>query len=55
MPDDRISQVGFEALASRPLSLPTHPKVQALVRIRPDGDWFAQNLVPAHAYGSCRL
>jgi hypothetical protein len=55
MPDGRISQVRFEVLASRPLSLPIRHEVQALVRIRPKREWFAHSLVPSHTYGSCRL
>ena len=31
------------------MSLPIRREVQALVRIRPDGEWFARSLVPAHA------
>ena len=31
------------------MSLPCRSEVQALVRIRPDGDWFALSLVPSHA------
>ncbi len=49
MPDGRISQVRFEVLASRPVSLPVRREVQALVRIRPDYEWFALGLVPSHA------
>ena len=49
MPDGRISQVRFEALASRSGSLPIRHEVQALVRIRPDCEWFALSLVPSHA------
>ena len=31
------------------MSLPIRSEVQALVRIRPDGEWFALSLVPSHA------
>jgi hypothetical protein len=48
MPDGRISQVRFEALASPPRAFPFRSEVQALVRIRPDYEWFAHSLVPSH-------
>jgi hypothetical protein len=37
------------------VSLPIRHEVQALVRIRPDCEWFALGLVPAHASGLYRL
>jgi len=41
MPDGRISQVRFEALAVSSVSLPLRHEVQARVRIRPDAEGFA--------------
>jgi len=49
LPDGRISQVRFEALAVSSVSLPFRREVQALARIRPDREWFARSLVPSHA------
>jgi hypothetical protein len=51
MPDGRISQVRFEALAFRGLAFPSCHEVQALVRIRPVGDRFADRFVPGPGYG----
>jgi hypothetical protein len=33
------------------MSLPLRPEVQALVRIRPVGDWFAPGFVPGPGCG----
>ena len=55
MPDGRISQVRFEALAVSSVSLPLRHEVQALVRIRPNVEGFAHRLGSSHAYGSGRL
>ena len=49
MPDGRISQVRFGSLGISSVSLPCRSEVQALVRIRPDGEWFALSLVPSPA------
>jgi hypothetical protein len=51
MPDGRISQVRFEALAVSSVSLPLRHEVQALVRIRPDAEGFAHSLGSSPAYG----
>src|ERR1017187_1829746 len=49
MPDGRISQVRFGSLGISSVSLPCRSEVQALVRIRPAGEWFALSLVPSPA------
>ena len=51
MPDGRISRVRFEALAFRRLAFPCCLKVQALVRIHPVGDRFADRFVTGPGYG----
>jgi hypothetical protein len=51
MPDGRIARVRFEALAFRRLAFPSCLEVQALVRIHPVGDRFADRFVPGPGYG----
>jgi hypothetical protein len=46
MPDGRISQVRFEALVISSMSLPIRHEAQALVRIHPVCEWFADRFVP---------
>ena len=51
MPYGRISQVRFEALVFRRTAFPNCREVQALVRIHPAGDWFADRFVPGPGCG----
>jgi hypothetical protein len=50
MPDGRISQVRFEALVISSMSLPIRHEAQALVRIHPVAEWFADRFVPVPGY-----
>jgi hypothetical protein len=51
LPDGRVSQVRFEALAFRRLAFPSCREVQALVRIHPVDGRFADRFVPGPGYG----
>ncbi len=50
LPDGRISQVRFQALVISSMSLPIRHEAQALVRIHPVCEWFADRFVPIPGY-----